>query len=164
MAKTKIRTELLHRTDRAIREASAQGALLSSAVAAHLCITQNDIECLDLINLNGPMTAGKLAETTGLTTGAITGIVDRLAKAGFVRREADPADRRRVIVRVREGSGARIKPLYDSLQRRIGEVLAGYSDKEIALLARFYEKSAEILREETLHLREPASRRGRGRP
>jgi DNA-binding MarR family transcriptional regulator len=58
----------------------------------------NDLKCAELLVRSGPMTAGQLARATGLTTGAITGIVDRLEQAGWARRSADPGDRRRVII------------------------------------------------------------------
>lgn len=149
------RRDLLTHLDRKVRETSAQAALLSSAVAQRLGITINDIECLDILYLNGPMTAGKLAETTGLTTGAITGIVDRLAKAGFVWRDTDPDDRRRVIVRVHPYSGEKVAPLYESLSRKFHELLSRYSDKELAFLIEFYGQSVEQLRDEVVRLREP---------
>lgn len=141
------------RLDRAIRETSAQSALFSSAIAQRLGITINDIECLDIINLNGPMTAGKLAETTGLTTGAITGIVDRLSTVGLVMREPDPADRRRVIVRVKSEVPGRVSPFYRSIKRRLEKVCDEYSEKELLLLVQFYEKALGALREETIALR-----------
>jgi DNA-binding MarR family transcriptional regulator len=154
MAKSGKHAELFLRLDRAIRETSAQAALFSSAVAQRLGITVNDIECLDIINLNGPMTAGKLAETTGLTTGAITGIIDRLSAAGMVVREPDPGDRRRVIVRVAaEEPNNRVSPFYRSIKRRIEAACSRYSEKEMLLLIEFYEQTMNALRDETLALR-----------
>jgi DNA-binding MarR family transcriptional regulator len=141
------------RLDRAIRETSAQSALFSSAIAQRLGITINDIECLNIINLNGPMTAGKLAEVTGLTTGAITGIVDRLSAVDLVVREPDPNDRRRVIVRVKSEMPPRVSPFYRSIKRRLEEVCGEYSEKELLLLVQFYEKTLDALREETIALR-----------
>ncbi len=64
-----------------------------------LSLAPTDLVCMCLLQLNGPATAGWLAETTGLTTGAVTGVVDRLERAGYARREPDPHDRRRVIVK-----------------------------------------------------------------
>ncbi len=149
------RRDLLATLDRKVRETSAYSSLLSSVVAQRLGITINDIECLDILHLNGPMSAGKLAETTGLTTGAITGIVDRLVKAGFARRDADPADRRRVIVRVDALVGKRVAPLYESLARKSLALLSGYSDKELAFLIDHFIRSSEQLRGEVERLREP---------
>jgi DNA-binding MarR family transcriptional regulator len=154
MAKSARHAGLTVRLHRAIRETSAQSALFSSAVAQRLGITINDIECLDIINLNGPMTAGKLAETTGLTTGAITGIVDRLSAAGLVVREPDPDDRRRVIVRVAQDEpNNRVSPFYRSVKRRLERLCDGYNEKEMLLLIEFYEQTVDLLRDETLTLR-----------
>ena len=66
---------------------------------------------------------------TGLTTGAITGVIDRLERAGYVRRERDPADRRKVIVRARPAMTRRIAPVYDSLQREMTAIWSTYSDE-----------------------------------
>lgn len=159
MAKTAIQkpashAELAARLDRAIRETSAQSALFSSAIAQRLGITINDIECLDIINLNGPMTAGKLAEITGLTTGAITGIVDRLSTADLVVREHDPNDRRRVIVRTNSDMPTnRVSPFYRSIKRRLEKVYRDYSERDLLLMAEFYERALAALREETMALR-----------
>src|ERR1700744_359744 len=78
-----------------MRETSALGVLFSQAVASRLGIASSDLECLDIVVLRGPVTAGELATATGLTTGAITGVIDRLEQAGFVRRTRDAADRRK---------------------------------------------------------------------
>jgi len=66
--------------------------------AEALSLAPTDLVCMCLLQLNGPGTPGWLAQMTGLTTGAVTGMIDRLERAGYVRREPDPADRRRVIV------------------------------------------------------------------
>src|SRR5436853_3885354 len=63
-----------------------------------LSLAPTDLVCMCLLQLNGPATPGWLSEMTGLTTGAVTGMIDRLERAGYVRREPDPEDRRRVIV------------------------------------------------------------------
>jgi DNA-binding transcriptional ArsR family regulator len=81
------------------REVSARMVMFHQAIAERLGLNATDHKALDLLGRAGPITAGELAELTGLTTGAITGIIDRLEKAGFVRRENDPKDRRRVIIR-----------------------------------------------------------------
>ena len=83
----------------AVRRSGIQSSVLSNAVAAQMGISPNDFECLDIVNSDGAVTPGHLAEASGLTTGAITGVIDRLENAGFVRREADPTDRRRILVR-----------------------------------------------------------------
>src|SRR5260370_19239740 len=75
----------------AMRDVSGQGVLYSQAVAERLGMNSTDLECLDHIS-RGPLTAGRLAELTGLTTGAITGVIDRLERAGLARRQRHPCD------------------------------------------------------------------------
>lgn len=83
------------------------------------------------------MTAGRLAELTGLTTGAITGVIDRLEKAGFVRRERDEADRRKVFIMIVPENVAKIGRLYVPMQEAMHKVWSTYSDAELQLLLRF---------------------------
>ena len=77
---------------------AARVNLHSLRAADALSLAPTDLVCMCLLQLNGSATAGWLAEQTGLTTGAVTGMIDRLERAGYVRREPDPKDRRRVIV------------------------------------------------------------------
>lgn len=74
--------------------------MFHQAVADRLGLHPTDHKCLDLLREEGPMSAGELAEATGLTSGAITGVADRLERAGFLHRESDPHDRRRILLRV----------------------------------------------------------------
>ena len=98
LSRPKARAALLQELEEAMRRSSAQGVLFGQTVANVAGISGSDLECLDFLNLEGRVTAGRLAEVTGLTTGAITGVVDRLEKAGLVRRERDEADRRKVFI------------------------------------------------------------------
>jgi len=81
--------------------------LLGQVSAERIGINVTDLNCLNIVALAGPMTAGELARATGLTTASITGVLDRLEDGGFVRRERDPKDRRRVIVTLNPGPGLR---------------------------------------------------------
>src|SRR5215475_3385475 len=83
----------------ALRRAGSVMQLLGAAAADRIGINVTDLNCLNILTLRGHMTAGELARATGLTTASITGVVDRLEEGGFVRREKDPHDRRRVIIR-----------------------------------------------------------------
>src|SRR5262249_15929868 len=98
MSSTNKRTQLIQEVLVQFRYVSANSVMFSQAVADQVGIHSTDTECLDFLLLNGPSTAGQLAVYTGLTTGAVTAMIDRLTKAGFVRREHDSVDRRRVIV------------------------------------------------------------------
>ena len=82
------REQLVQQIDRALRELSTSTVLAATAIAQKVGMGPNDLRCGELLVRNGPMTAGELAKATGLTTGAITGIVDRLEKAGWAQRRA----------------------------------------------------------------------------
>jgi DNA-binding MarR family transcriptional regulator len=129
---------------REVRRMTAQSVLISQAVSERFGLTSSDLECLDLALLSGGATAGEFAKATGLTTGAITGVIDRLERAGYVRREKDPTDRRKVVVRARPAMTRRIAPLYDSLQREMTALWSRYSDGELALVLDFLTKSCDL--------------------
>lgn len=126
-----------------LRNSSSQGVLLSQAIADKVGINSTDLECLDVLAMSGSITAGLLAEITGLTTGAITGVIDRLEKAGFVERVKDPDDRRRVIVRTVKENIQKIEPFYSGLGRAMSEVFARYSDEELSIILDFYMRSSK---------------------
>ena len=114
--------------------------LVSNAEAAESTgVNATDIGSLCLLLLHGPSPAGRLAELTGLTTGAVTGVIDRLEKAGFARRELDPADRRRVIVAADAGRVEReLFPLFSSLQpAAMPELYDRYKIAELAVISDF---------------------------
>jgi len=149
------RDELLAELDRRAREFNAQAVMFSQAVAGRLGINATDLQCVNILSQMGPMTVGRLAEVTGLTAGAITGVVDRLESAGYARRERDPEDRRRVIVSLTLGDGGRgISPMFDAIRRASAELYSGYTDEELALILDFFAKAVPVLREQTVRLRE----------
>jgi DNA-binding MarR family transcriptional regulator len=134
--KAKRRRELEAALNAAMRDVSGQGVLYSQAVADRLGMNSTDLECLDHI-ARGPVTAGRLAELTGLTTGAITGVIDRLERAGFARRERDADDRRKTLVSMQPAVSERIAPLFEPMERTAMGVLSKYRDDELALLLDF---------------------------
>jgi len=146
------RDELLSALDQEMRKVSAQSVLFSQAVAEQLGINSTDLECLDIINFSSPITAGRLADLTGLTTGAITGVIDRLEKVGYVRRERDPNDRRRVIIQPLSEAAQKISPLFDSMAQAMSKLYSSYSDQEIALILDFATRSNSIVLEEIAKL------------
>ena len=160
---TAARAKLLTELDREIRQASGLGVVFSQAVADRLGITSSDLECLDFIGLRGVASAGELSEATGLTTGAVTGMIDRLERAGFAKRERDAGDRRKVLVRlVFPAVERRIAPVYASMAQSMAALLANYSDEDLALLHDFTAKSGRIMAEEIGKLRaKPSTARRR---
>lgn len=149
------RDELRAELDKALRKSSAEGTIFSHLVAQNVGLNSMDMECLDFLFIQGAMTAGKMAELIGLTTGAITGLIDRLEKAGYVRREADPNDKRKVIiVPIFEKASQEIMPYYESLSGRMAKIVEKYSDQELAFLLDYANQVLTVFQEEIAQLRE----------
>jgi DNA-binding MarR family transcriptional regulator len=136
-----------------LRRVSAYSVLFNQAIAERLGINATDLRCLDIISRAGPLTAGRLAELTSLTTGAITGVIDRLEQAGFAERKPDPTDRRRVIVGVVPGAMKRVGPLFAPLGEAMIEFCSRYSAEELATIVDFVTGLEPIMREETARVR-----------
>lgn len=147
------RAELLAALDRAMRTMSAQAVMHSQAVADRLELASSDVECLDLLLLHGEMAAGRLAALTGLTTGAITGVVDRLERAGYVRRARDPRDRRKVIVQPLLERAAEAAPIFQPMSEAMNALFARYTDEELALILDFSTRASSIALEHITRLR-----------
>ena len=138
----------------AMRRAGSIMQLLGQVSAERIGINVTDLNCLNIVALTGPMTAGDLARATGLTTASITGVLDRLEKGGFIRRERDPKDRRRVIVNLKAGPGLReIAPTFGPLVKAWRATAADYSDEELRLLLEFQRKLVDIVRGQLARLR-----------
>jgi DNA-binding transcriptional ArsR family regulator len=145
----------------ALRRNGSIMQLLGQVSAERIGINATDLNCLNIVAVTGPMTAGELARATGLTTASITGVLDRLEEGGFVRRERDPKDRRRVIVTLNPGPGLReIGPTFGPLVRAWREAAAGYSDEDLRLLLDFQLKLEQIVRDQLARLRGEVSSGG----
>jgi DNA-binding MarR family transcriptional regulator len=132
--------------------------LFEQAAADRLNLNVLHLHCANMLRLMGPMTAGQLAELTGLTTGAVTGMIDRLERVGYVRRESDPHDRRRVVVQAESEVMERdIGPLYESLARASAAMYANYSNQELALLLEHHTRNNALTLDEAIKLRRTAA-------
>jgi DNA-binding MarR family transcriptional regulator len=124
------------------------------AIADHLGMNRTDMRCVDLIDQAGGMTAGELARAAGLTTGAVTAVIDRLERVGMARRVADPADRRRVRIEVTpklwELTGALMGPFINESQA----ILDDYSTEELERFAEFLGRVIEVQAKHTERIRE----------
>jgi DNA-binding MarR family transcriptional regulator len=161
LSRTKPRAALLQELENAMRIASSQGALFAKSVADRAGISSADMECIDFVNVEGRMTAGRLAELTGLTTGAITGVVDRLEKAGFVRRERDESDRRKVFIVPVTERMMEIGRFYELVKRAMRKQCEGYSDAELKLLLRYANESYQSMLEATTQLKTVIEAKGK---
>jgi len=132
------------------REISAKVVFFHELVAQKLGLNATDTRCLDLISRAGisEVTAGDLGRATGLTTGAVTGILDRLEAAGLVERVRDAGDRRRVFVRPRPEAAVRLGKLYQGLGEAMMKLVLGYKTSELVLISDFLERNLAILQEQ----------------
>lgn len=136
------------------RDLSTAVVLFHEAIAAQLGMSATEWKCLSLLDRHGPVTASHLARSSGFTTGAITGIVDRLERAGYAHREPHPKDRRSVVIRCL-GLGdlnAKIIPIFTSLGRATDSLAARYNSTELAAIQTYMEGMIQILRAETAKL------------
>jgi DNA-binding MarR family transcriptional regulator len=137
------------------REMSTETIMFHQAVADILGLHVTDHKCLDLIHRYGAMPAGRLAELSGLTTGAVTGIIDRLEEAGYVRRTDDPKDRRRIIVEPTKNKKweRKIEAIFIPIHERMHKLLSSYSDSELAFLLDVLTKTLDQSHQELMKLR-----------
>jgi DNA-binding MarR family transcriptional regulator len=135
------------------RQLSQATVLFHAQIAEHVGLSATDHKCLDLaVQAEHPLTAGQIAELSGLSTGAVTGVIDRLERAGFVRRVRDPHDRRKVLVEVSRGSLARYGDAYDGLWSALDATLTDYTEDELIAIERWVGSMVATLRAEAERL------------
>lgn len=124
--------------------------LFRNALGRKLGLNITDGQCLSILGIKGGrLTPGELARYTGLTTGSVTAMLDRLERAGYVRRVPNPADRRSVIVEINEEWGKTAGPLVAGIQQAHRQLLNEYSAKELELIADFLTRFTQNIKEHT---------------
>jgi DNA-binding MarR family transcriptional regulator len=147
------RPELSNAFDREARRMGSMATLHNHAVAAFAGLHETDQECLDLLDWTGPVTAGEIGRHLGLSSGAVTGLLDRLEEDGWVRRERDPLDRRRVIVNLSHERGAELWPVYQPLAEAIEAYRDQLSTRDLRVVVEFLEFANETMSHATHHAR-----------
>jgi DNA-binding MarR family transcriptional regulator len=146
------RSQILDELARVGRENSDATVLFHSTIASLLDLHATDYKVLGILERLGPMSAGEIARQSGLAAASVTNLIDRLEQKGFVRRVADPADRRRVMVEAVRDRVTGAGELFASTLRSLGRLWERYSDRELAVIADFLGANAERLRIETTKL------------
>jgi DNA-binding MarR family transcriptional regulator len=144
----KSRAKIIAALDWRLRTFTTSAVLAANSIARRVGMGANDLKCAEILVRMGPMSAGKLGDMAGLTTGAITGIVDRLEKAGWARRVADPNDRRRVMIYPGPQDTDAVAGLYDAYMESLTKLLDGYSDAELTLITEFIDGMIKINHEQ----------------
>ena len=148
------RTELTQLiTGQLLRRYSTATVLFHHAVAERLGLGPTDHKCLDLLLERGPLTGSQLAAITGLTTGAITGVVARLERAGYVQRKPDPDDGRKQLLIPAPERLAEVAEIFASALPRPDSVLDGFDTDQLAVIAEFLTRAADYSRDRAATLR-----------
>jgi DNA-binding MarR family transcriptional regulator len=128
-----------------VRESQRAADITDDLLCQLMGINRSDSRCLDILDQHGRMTAGALAQDSGLSTGAITAVIDRLEKAGYAQRVSDPADRRRVLVELTDGArAAAYELMVGPMMTASAPLLERYSVRDLKLFIDFMEHTAEI--------------------
>jgi DNA-binding MarR family transcriptional regulator len=132
-----------------LRELGSQLSRLNHHVGAQLDLRDVDLDCLDLIDLHGPLNPSALARRAGLHPATVTGILDRLESGGWVIRERDPSDRRAVVVRAVRDRYPDLLRLYAGMNRSMNQIYTEYDESELELVADFLHRTADAGRSAT---------------
>lgn len=133
--------------------------LNSLAHADAVGLHPRDLYALNILELSGSLTAGSLAEQTGLTTGATTRLIDRLEQGGHVRRAADPADRRRIVIEAVPAPTVDTEDTFSPARRRVAEVFARYNADQLTILFDYFDHAAAAFQAATEETRQTAKHR-----
>jgi DNA-binding MarR family transcriptional regulator len=147
---------------RSLRRVNLQGSFFGQTVAVRFGLSESDVEALEVLIDTGAATAGRLSELMGLTSGAITRVIDRLEQAGYVRRVPDPVDRRRVVVELVPEKMAAVEATMARFGEKSASEIGRYSDDELAVINDFLTRMAAITRDEANALRDTPDRESEG--
>ncbi|MBP2320380.1 DNA-binding MarR family transcriptional regulator [Kibdelosporangium banguiense] len=143
------RGELLAALHHAGRENSNAAVMFHAAIGARMGLGMTEEKTLDLLEREGPLTAGELTAHTGLAPASVSGLIDRLERKGFVRRVRDREDGRRVIVEINQEHVASFGVLFNTFVAGLEALYAGYTDEQLALILDFLRRSAAVQRDAT---------------
>jgi MarR family transcriptional regulator, organic hydroperoxide resistance regulator len=125
------RAQLRETLVRSIRQFIAGSILYNQQVADRVGLRLTDMQCINVLDLMGPSTPGELARSTGLTTGGVTVMLDRLEKSGYVKREPNPRDRRSVLVRLNPAKLRKVNAFYGEINERMADLLDDTPESEL---------------------------------
>jgi DNA-binding MarR family transcriptional regulator len=139
---------LIHGIIAGLRAIDADMERVDEIAAARLGVNLTDFRCLDILSRGEPITAGQLASESGLTTGAVTALVDRLERSGYVRRKREVNDRRRVLIAPTKRAMDKVWPLFKGIVETSSAVLSQFTISELETILRFVETNRLALREQ----------------
>ncbi len=121
--------------------------LFTNAISQQVGLSATEFECFSLLYEGGPLLAGQLADKCGLSTGGVTGLINRLEKAGFVKREHDPTDGRRVIVTAlsNEATHQKVIALYRPISLAFNDLVKDYSEEDLRIITGFLDRGNAVI-------------------
>ena len=143
---------------RSLRRVNLQGSFFGQTVAIRFGLSESDVEAIEVLLDTGAATAGRLSELMGLSSGAVTRVIDRLEQAGYVRRVPDPADRRRVVVELVPEKMTEMEATMAHFGEKSATEIWRYSDAELAVINDFLTRMAAITRDEANAMRDAPDR------
>jgi DNA-binding MarR family transcriptional regulator len=149
----KTKAELIVELLGAVRANQNATDQMDDAAARGFGVNRTDARCLDIVEQFGPITAGRLAEMAGLTTGSVTAVIDRLVAKGYLRRVPDPGDRRRVMVELTEELEQLAGRYYGPLAEQAFPFLSRYTNAELELITEFMRTSTSIVERRAREIR-----------
>ncbi len=155
---------LRRRVARSLRALGSDLDLLDEAVAARFGLHRTDLRCLEIVARGGPLSAGALAEQAGLSTSAVTSVIDRVERSGNLRRRSDALDRRRVLVEVTELGRRRGREAFAGLMDGTDRLLSRYSPEELRLIGGFVEEVRSVITAQAAKATSAAAARSARRP
>jgi DNA-binding MarR family transcriptional regulator len=126
-----------------LRDLRFELSILNRQVSSQIAVKDGDLDCLDLISRHGPLSPSGLARLAGVHPATLTGILDRLERAGWVARERDVQDRRAVLVRALPERSREVFRLYSGMNSALDEICAGYDQSQLELVADFMRRAAD---------------------
>jgi DNA-binding MarR family transcriptional regulator len=137
----------------ASRQYSDASIFMHEAIARKAGLSGTDHKYLGLILQHKELTAGDISKLTGLTTGAVTGLIDRLEKKKLLKRQFTKDDRRKVIIIPNaENSMKLLQPIFSELQQKTADLIASFSEEEIQIIERYFTEATAIMNETTNNL------------
>ena len=151
--KSENREELLRELEAENRRSTTGAVLLLQAVTRRSGMNFTDLQAMNILTSTGPIDAGRLAEMMGITTGAVTGVINRMERMGYARREKDPNDGRRVIIRPVSEKLERAAGFLGSQDRGLEELMSDYDERDLAVFLDLMRKSNDLTEEEIARIR-----------
>ncbi|MDM5220000.1 MarR family transcriptional regulator [Peribacillus sp. NJ11] len=144
----RVNAALLESLTHRLQRYGMRSVLFQQNMAHKIGVSHTDLKSAEILNETGPITAGELSKITGLSTGSVTALINRLEKSGYVKRERDQLDGRRVMIAPIPKRQEQIKSHYQSLSMATKELCSAYNEQELILINQFVEDITKIMDKE----------------